>query len=62
LNLLHANSFRVASVKGCESIATIGAIFNSAMTCVHHVARIRRRFGARSEMLSMLRAMLAPET
>ncbi|HTQ22115.1 isoniazid response ATPase/transcriptional regulator IniR [Mycobacterium sp.] len=37
--------------------------FISAKTVEHHVARIRRRLGAasRSEMLSMLRAMLAPE-
>ncbi|WAC91140.1 isoniazid response ATPase/transcriptional regulator IniR [Mycobacterium sp. Aquia_213] len=42
----------------------IGAqLFISAKTVEHHVARIRRRLGAgsRSEMLSMLRAMLAPE-
>jgi DNA-binding CsgD family transcriptional regulator len=41
----------------------IGAqLFISAKTVEHHVARIRRRIGAesRSEMLSMLRAMLAP--
>ncbi len=41
----------------------IGAqLFISAKTVEHHVARIRRRLGAesRSEMLSMLRAMLAP--
>jgi len=40
----------------------IGAqLFISAKTVEHHVARIRRRLGAesRSEMLSMLRAMLA---
>jgi DNA-binding CsgD family transcriptional regulator len=38
-------------------------LFISAKTVEHHVARIRRRLGAtsRSEMLSMLRAMLAPE-
>jgi len=39
----------------------IGAqLFISAKTVEHHVARIRRRLGAesRSEMLSMLRAML----
>jgi DNA-binding CsgD family transcriptional regulator len=37
-------------------------LFISAKTVEHHVARIRRRIGAesRSEMLSMLRAMLAP--
>jgi DNA-binding CsgD family transcriptional regulator len=37
-------------------------LFISAKTVEHHVARIRRRLGAssRSEMLSMLRAMLAP--
>ena len=43
----------------------IGAqLFISAKTVEHHVARIRRRLGAesRSEMLSMLRAMLAPDT
>ncbi len=43
----------------------IGAqLFISAKTVEHHVARIRRRLGAesRSEMLSMLRAMLAPQT
>jgi DNA-binding CsgD family transcriptional regulator len=43
----------------------IGAqLFISAKTVEHHVARIRRRLGAgsRSEMLSMLRAMLAPES
>ncbi|WP_036467807.1 isoniazid response ATPase/transcriptional regulator IniR [Mycobacterium genavense] len=36
--------------------------FISAKTVEHHVARIRRRLGAgsRSEMLSMLRAMLTP--
>ena len=36
-------------------------LFISAKTVEHHVARIRRRLGAesRSEMLSMLRAMLA---
>ncbi|MCI4673757.1 isoniazid response ATPase/transcriptional regulator IniR [Candidatus Mycolicibacterium alkanivorans] len=42
----------------------IGAqLFISAKTVEHHVARIRRRLGAesRSEMLSMLRAILAPE-
>ncbi|BBY18096.1 isoniazid response ATPase/transcriptional regulator IniR [Mycolicibacterium litorale] len=41
----------------------IGAqLFISAKTVEHHVARIRRRLGAesRSEMLSMLRALLAP--
>ncbi|KGI66505.1 isoniazid response ATPase/transcriptional regulator IniR [Mycolicibacterium rufum] len=41
----------------------IGAqLFISAKTVEHHVARIRRRLGAesRSEMLSMLRVMLAP--
>ncbi len=43
----------------------IGAqLFISAKTVEHHVARIRRRLGAesRSEMLSMLRAIVAPET
>ncbi|SON59241.1 Spore germination protein GerE [Mycobacterium simulans] len=43
----------------------IGAqLFISAKTVEHHVARIRRRLGAnsRTEMLSMLRAMLAPQT
>lgn len=43
----------------------IGArLFISAKTVEHHVARIRQRLGAgsRSEMLSMLRAMLAPES
>ncbi|WP_135451943.1 isoniazid response ATPase/transcriptional regulator IniR [Mycobacterium sp. DL99] len=37
-------------------------LFISAKTVEHHVARIRRRLGAesRSEMISMLRAMLAP--
>ncbi len=37
-------------------------LFISAKTVEHHVARIRRRLGAesRSEMLSMLRTMLAP--
>nr|CRL73456.1 response regulator containing a CheY-like receiver domain and an HTH DNA-binding domain protein [Mycolicibacterium malmesburyense] len=43
----------------------IGAqLFISAKTVEHHVARIRRRLGAesRSEMLSMLRAILAPQT
>ncbi len=37
-------------------------LFISAKTVEHHVARIRRRLGAesRSEMLSMLRAMLGP--
>ncbi|MFN8032813.1 MAG: isoniazid response ATPase/transcriptional regulator IniR [Mycobacterium sp.] len=42
----------------------IGAqLFISAKTVEHHVARIRRRLGAesRSEMLSMLRAILGPE-
>ncbi|BBY80698.1 helix-turn-helix transcriptional regulator [Mycolicibacterium pulveris] len=42
----------------------IGAqLFISAKTVEHHVARIRRRLGAesRSEMLSMLRAMLTPQ-
>ncbi|MCB0942110.1 MAG: isoniazid response ATPase/transcriptional regulator IniR [Mycobacterium sp.] len=42
----------------------IGAqLFISAKTVEHHVARIRRRLGAesRSEMLSMLRAMLTPD-
>ncbi|HSA41065.1 MAG TPA: LuxR C-terminal-related transcriptional regulator, partial [Mycobacterium sp.] len=41
----------------------IGAqLFISAKTVEHHVARIRRRIGAgsRTEMMSMLRAMLAP--
>jgi len=40
-----------------------GQLFISAKTVEHHVARIRRRLGAasRSEMLSMLRAVLAPE-
>jgi DNA-binding CsgD family transcriptional regulator len=40
-----------------------GRLFISAKTVEHHVARIRRRLGAgsRSEMLSMLRTMLAPE-
>ena len=39
-------------------------LFISAKTVEHHVARIRRRLGAesRSELLSMLRAMLAPQT
>lgn len=39
-------------------------LFISAKTVEHHVARIRRRLGAesRSEMLSMLRAMLAGES
>ncbi|HET6731413.1 isoniazid response ATPase/transcriptional regulator IniR [Mycobacterium sp.] len=39
-------------------------LFISAKTVEHHVARIRRRLGAesRSEMLSMLRALLAPQT
>jgi DNA-binding CsgD family transcriptional regulator len=38
-------------------------LFISAKTVEHHVARIRRRLGAesRSEMLSMLRAMLAAQ-
>jgi DNA-binding CsgD family transcriptional regulator len=38
-------------------------LFISAKTVEHHVARIRRRLGAesRSEMLSILRAMLAPQ-
>lgn len=38
-------------------------LFISAKTVEHHVARIRRRLGAesRSEMLSMLRAMLEPK-
>lgn len=38
-------------------------LFISAKTVEHHVARIRRRLGAgsRSEMLSMLRAVLTPE-
>jgi DNA-binding CsgD family transcriptional regulator len=43
----------------------IGAqLFISAKTVEHHVARIRRRLGAgsRSEMLSMLRAMLTPQS
>jgi DNA-binding CsgD family transcriptional regulator len=42
----------------------IGAqLFISAKTVEHHVARIRRRLGAesRSEMLSMLRAILTTE-
>jgi len=40
-----------------------GQLFISAKTVEHHVARIRRRLGAgsRSEMISMLRAMLAPD-
>jgi DNA-binding CsgD family transcriptional regulator len=40
-----------------------GQLFISAKTVEHHVARIRRRLdaGSRSEMLSMLRSMLAPE-
>ncbi|OBJ47556.1 isoniazid response ATPase/transcriptional regulator IniR [Mycobacterium sp. 1423905.2] len=40
-----------------------GQLFISAKTVEHHVARIRRRLGAgsRSEMMSMLRAMLAPQ-
>jgi DNA-binding CsgD family transcriptional regulator len=43
----------------------IGAqLFISAKTVEHHVARIRRRLGAesRSEMLSMLRAILTTES
>lgn len=43
----------------------IGAqLFISAKTVEHHVARIRRRLGAesRSEMLSMLRALVAPSS
>src|SRR4029078_3979204 len=38
-------------------------LFISAKTVEHHVARIRRRLGAesRSEMLSMLRALVAPQ-
>ena len=38
----------------------VPVLFISAKTVEHHVARIRRRLGAesRSEMLSMLRAML----
>ena len=41
-----------------------GQLFISAKTVEHHVARIRRRLGAgsRSEMLSMLRAMLTPQS
>lgn len=41
-----------------------GRLFISAKTVEHHVARIRRRLGAgsRSEMLSMLRSMLVPQT
>ena len=42
----------------------IGAqLFISAKTVEHHVARIRRRLGAesRSDMLSMLRALLTPD-
>jgi DNA-binding CsgD family transcriptional regulator len=42
----------------------IGAqLFISAKTVEHHVARIRRRLGAesRSEMLSMLRALMATD-
>jgi DNA-binding CsgD family transcriptional regulator len=41
-----------------------GQLFISAKTVEHHVARIRRRLGAdsRSEMLSMLRTMLAPQS
>ncbi|MFZ0833590.1 MAG: LuxR C-terminal-related transcriptional regulator, partial [Mycobacterium sp.] len=40
-----------------------GQLFISAKTVEHHVARIRRRLGAesRSELMSMLRAMLAPQ-
>jgi DNA-binding CsgD family transcriptional regulator len=40
-----------------------GQLFISAKTVEHHVARIRRRLGAgsRSEMLSMLRTLLARE-
>lgn len=40
-----------------------GQLFISAKTVEHHVARIRRRLGAesRTEMLSMLRAMLTPQ-
>jgi DNA-binding CsgD family transcriptional regulator len=40
-----------------------GQLFISAKTVEHHVARIRRRLGAesRSEMLSMLRALMAVE-
>jgi DNA-binding CsgD family transcriptional regulator len=40
-----------------------GQLFISAKTVEHHVARIRRRLGAesRSEMLSMLRAMLSTQ-
>lgn len=39
-------------------------LFISAKTVEHHVARIRRRLGAesRSEMLSMLRSLLTPQT
>ncbi|OBK94172.1 helix-turn-helix transcriptional regulator [Mycobacterium asiaticum] len=39
-------------------------LFISAKTVEHHVARIRRRLGAgsRSEMLSMLRSMLVPQS
>jgi DNA-binding CsgD family transcriptional regulator len=39
-------------------------LFISAKTVEHHVARMRRRLGAesRSELLSMLRAMLAPHS
>ncbi|HZA12040.1 isoniazid response ATPase/transcriptional regulator IniR [Mycobacterium sp.] len=41
-----------------------GQLFISAKTVEHHVARIRRRLGAdsRSEMLSMLRTMLASQS
>jgi DNA-binding CsgD family transcriptional regulator len=41
-----------------------GQLFISAKTVEHHVARIRRRLGAesRSEMLSMLRAMLTSQS
>ena len=41
-----------------------GQLFISAKTVEHHVARIRRRLGAesRSEMLSMLRAILATQS
>jgi DNA-binding CsgD family transcriptional regulator len=46
-----------------ETMVIGGQLFISAKTVEHHVARIRRRLGAssRSEMLSMLRAMPAPE-
>ena len=53
----------VGTVVSLEQSGDLRRLFLTGETVEHHVARIRRRLGAesRSEMLSMLRAMLAAD-